>query len=52
MDPRSKTQVKMDYVRKAKEVPNPKGHKTAQLAQKISSLHFWNPYFCAFLFKL
>ena len=42
---RSETQVKIDYVGKALKVLNLKGHKIAQLAQKISSLHFLNLYF-------
>ena len=37
MDSRSEMQVKIDYARTAQEVLNPKEHKIAQLAQKISS---------------
>ena len=49
MDSRSETQVKIDYVRKMQEVLYLKGHKIAQLGQKISSLHFLNQYYWAFL---
>ena len=49
MDSRSKPQVKIDYVGKAYEVLNLKGHKIAQFCQKITSLHYLNPYFWPFL---
>ena len=41
MDSRRETQVKIDYAGTVQEVPNLKGHKIAQLAQKISFWHFW-----------
>ena len=49
MDSRSETEVKIDYAGTAYEVLSLKGHKIARLAQKISSLHFMNLYFGAFL---
>ena len=45
MDSRSETQVKLDYAGTAEEVVHLKGHKIAQLAQKISSLHLMNIFF-------
>ena len=48
MDSRSEMQVKIDFVRKAYEVLNCKGHKIAQLTQKVCSFHFLNQYFWAF----
>ena len=46
MDSRSETQVKIDYAGTEQEVLNLKGHK---ISQEISSLHFINLYFWAFL---
>ena len=48
----SETQVKIDSVRKAKEVHIFKGHKISQLDQNISSVHFLNPYFWVVFFSL
>ena len=50
MDSRIKKQGQIDYVRKAWEVPNLKGHEISQFAQNISSFHFLNTYFWAFSF--